>query len=684
MMRRNPYQFLLLQFMGLLLLSATSSLLAQNVAQAELIDSSEALGMNSSLATDYFQTNARAGDRYLMGLFPKTKPASVRSLSVSGFYRFFATYTQVKDAPYMLDQAGGQMTVPRSLFVGDDSQLPNLWVNMAARTSKKTSVSLDIFAFQFLDANIRDVYGTQTADSLRAPVYSPFQGQTLGGNLGINLGINLTGSYETATGSYTARMGGIHWYNLSDMTFGSNRGYNRFTLFERNPWDPIEKNVSDRYSKFYQEGGTDQDLRWGNRAFHGLILEGDQLPHNMSFSVLLGKTEQNGGIDQLADFSYGGRIRMDDKNKGFISLNTFNSRNYVDTVGIESAGFNVFSLSFKKSIAFFDVEAEFGAGRYYSPEWDSLEKGWGEMASVKIHIPKRTFKFPLELHYFRVSPDVINNNALFWNTSVPTQSVNDAPPGTLGSSGVLNPFASSILAIGQMTNNRTGINLNSSLSLGKFKFDIGYGISSEIDAVSNILTYGHPINALSRSRLWRWGFPTNVGPYNRQSVIYRDVYESLNIIPADDALFAKKHFSTLEIQGKFKTKLANKNLMLFYLGRYNTVQSTMSVIPRFSEEAYLRHYSSEFELYYALNDYLMWTNYFGLERIIANYETDLDAQSGRPRNQEGLGIGTGFDISLGKNSVLILRHRWMHSQDTSFELDKLKGQESLVELKVFF
>ena len=148
-----------------------------------------------------------AGDEYLMGMFPKEEPARIRQLSVSGFYRFFSTYT-IMDDPYLLDEPSLSNTPDRTLFIGDDSQLPNLWMNIAGRPTANTSFSMDVFMFQFLDANLGESYGTQTIDSLRPTVYAPRQAARLGGALGLNLGINLLGTYDTDIGSFTARMGG--------------------------------------------------------------------------------------------------------------------------------------------------------------------------------------------------------------------------------------------------------------------------------------------------------------------------------------------------------------------------------------------------------------------------------------------------------------------------------------------
>ena len=80
----------------------------------------------------------------------------------------------------------------------------------------------------------------------------------------------------------------------------------------------------------------------------------------------------------------------------------------------------------------------------------------------------------------------------------------------------------------------------------------------------------------------------------------------------------------------------------------------------------------------------MLTTYFGYERILGNYDTELALETGKPRDQQGTGIGFGFDIDLGRNAGLYLRHRFFAFEDRSFTKDQFQGQETLLEIKVAF
>jgi opacity protein-like surface antigen len=73
-----------------------------------------------------------------------------------------------------------------------------------------------------------------------------------------------------------------------------------------------------------------------------------------------------------------------------------------------------------------------------------------------------------------------------------------------------------------------------------------------------------------------------------------------------------------------------------------------------------------------------------VERVVGNYQTDIDDMSFMPRNQTALGIGLGLDIALNKNTSLYLRHRYFTYEDVNFVLDNNSGHETTLEIKVNF
>jgi hypothetical protein len=614
------------------------------------------------------------------GIFNSVDSLKPGKISVNGFYRFFGTYTR-QHIPYQLT-VPADTVFPRNFFIGDDAQLPNLLINVGGQFANQSSWGFDLRMFQFLNGSIGSSYGTQIPDSLRPSIQYPLGTVPLGGNLGTMLGMNLYGNFNTKFGQWATRIGGIQWVNISDLTVASFRGYNRFMLFERNPWDPMGKDAVARYQQYFEQGSIDQDQRWGNRAFQGAVIEGKDLPGGLYFLGLAGKSEVNGGFVAVPNYSFGGKLVKEFKDQSQWAVNTFNVVNYTDSLAVESFGLNMLTTEFVIRKNGHQVKGEMGGGKYFSPRHG---RGWGEALQLKYTTPTRSGLPTFEIHVFRISPKVVNNSAIFWNTATREYTVNEIPAGSVGSSSLLLPFGSSMTRVGQITNNRQGFNLNLQVDRKKLKLNGGVGFSSEIEAAAGVITLGHPVNSVTRSRFWRWNFPANVGPYGRYSDIYRDVFETVKL--SDDSsgvVVNKKFFNAAEMQVKYHGNAGGRNVYVFALLQCQSVGRKFSPIVVTNESAYVRQYASEIETYIELTPKAMLNGYLGIERTIGNYLTEINEVTRRPLNQTGIGLGLGLDLELGRNTRLYLRHRWFQFEDTSFPLDHFKGRELLVELKAFF
>ncbi len=632
------------------------------------------LGVKAQTASDSSLFNLSSG------IFPKTELPKTYKWNLSGFYRFFGTYTQ-QDLPYALTADGNNVVNPRSIFIGDDSQLPNLMLNISGRPNDQFSWGFDLFAFQFLNGVVQPAYSGQVSENNRPTVFDPLGGTRLGSSLGLNLGLNIFASYASTFGTFNLRLGGIHWYSISDLTLASFKGYYRWTLNERAPWDPIGVEIGERYNALYESGEVFQDTRFGERAVQGFIGEALALPGGWNVSMMYGKTELNGGFLSIPNNTFGGKIKKT-FGSNWLAFNSLNGLTYIDTNARNSVGFQVHTLEGHWSHPLFTAHLEGGIGNYTTPTY-TLD--WGEAINLKFTTSKKISLIPIEIQAFRVSPNVVNNNALYWNVAVSEIPAPTEGNTNIGSGALLRPFASSVLPLGLLTNNRQGLNLNSQFAIGRVKLSLGLGAAAEIEAISNQITFSHAVNQLTRSRFWRWDFPQNIGPYGRQSVIYRDVFETVQL--NDDQAgqpIHRKHFSTLEAHVKYKTNSIKHPLYVFFLGRYQSVQKHWSMVPVVNPSPYLRLYSNELEAFWKVRSGLYANAYAGYERSLGNYATDIDVESYRPRDQEGWGLGLGFDQSLGPNAGIFFRHRWFYFQDKSFALDHFQGQETLIELKVFF
>ena len=185
-----------------------------------------------------------------------TKPETLKKLNISGEYRGFFQQRNFY-TPYILTTSiDDTLYLPKqSILFGDATQLPELTLNIGATLSNNVAFGTDL-----------------TFWNMKQGTFDYFRG--------VHLGVNLYGSFKTTLGNFSLRTGGIQWLQMSRMTFKAFEGYNRYSLFTRNPWDPLSKDLVERYSQYFDRGAISQDERWGNQAFHGFSMSGLGLPNN--------------------------------------------------------------------------------------------------------------------------------------------------------------------------------------------------------------------------------------------------------------------------------------------------------------------------------------------------------------------------------------------------------------------
>ncbi|MGC6469653.1 MAG: hypothetical protein ACON4E_00090 [Flavobacteriales bacterium] len=602
--------------------------------------------------------------------FIESKPETFKKLNISGNYRFHLQYRHFNN-PYILDASSLDTSIlaTNTFFIGDATQLPELTLNISANPSENVSFGTDL-----------TFWNQQTGQ------FDYFRG--------LNLGINLYGSFKTSFGNFNLRTGGIHWLRLSRFTMKAAEGFNRYSLFVRNPWDPQYAVFSQRYSDYYNRGSVQQDVRWGNKAFQGIAVDAGELPLGLNATFLYGKAETSGAqfkeVDNtnyqqsvqflntqfysslLPSYVIGARLTKT-LDKGDISLNTINGYSYLDSLAVNMNQYEFHSLDYmlqSKNVTFI---GEVGVSKFNDLDYD-----YGLVAKLKTK--KSLTYLPLDLEWFYIGKDVYNNNSEIINTSV-----DDALPDDPTQGGVLAQTGSAILGVGNLANNRTGISINTEYNFNSLKINFGQTISKELERVNSQLTYGRKINSVTFSEFYRWSYPTLAGPYNRISKYFRGVYETVNLDNVRGGeIKDDKYFNSLELQAKYKYSFKKYNSFFFYLGAFNSVQTKFSPMVVFTEDAYIRQYVHEFENYLTMSPRTIITSYLGFERIIGNYETDINDDTFMPRNQTTIGVGLGVDYSLSKNTALYLRHRYFSFEDRNFVLDNNNGHETTLELKVSF
>ena len=339
---------------------------------------------------------------------------------------------------------------------------------------------------------------------------------------------------------------------------------------------------------------------------------------------------------------------------------------------------------------------ELGVGKYHEPKMDL---GYGEAILFKIKTDKST-KFPLNIQFYRISPQFVNVTGNFLNTSVLEVFPNVEGIGTT----VKTPYQSPMVGLGYPVNNRQGMEINVDFSKRKLKLNGGLGIFAEIDTSNAALSYIHNVNGQTLSRIYV--FAQNWGPYNALNSTYRGVYEKVNINDTTSNGLAnfKKFFNTIELQAKYNDKIFGKNYYLFFLTRLNSCQKSIKTLPQIGNQALISQLSKEVDLSVELNDKTSIVLSYGIEKILGNTSTDIgdnpEATSTNilferlglenlyrytnSRNQKNTLYGLGLDYKIGQNAMIFFRYNQYRYFDPNFIENHLKGWETILELKINF
>ncbi|MDX1419947.1 MAG: hypothetical protein R3181_08270 [Rubricoccaceae bacterium] len=628
--------------------------------------------------------------------YPTVRPDTTESLrpeplpvSVFGYYRLFL-YNRNITEPYPNLEPFEQVTA-----VGDGYREPMLSLNVVGRPSGRASFGTEMFVFTPYD-------GTEDFES---------------NALSLNLGINFYGNFRTEAGNYGVRAGGIHWYNLSPFTIGVYQVLDRYSIFDRTPWEGVTGTT--KYDSYFETGETSPgDQRWNFQAFQGFILDGRELPGGLGFDAFWGKTQPNGGLPNaltdpsetvagegeagdvptydgfsgearvLPSFITGGRLQRafgeTGSTQALVALNSIYSYRTLDSLTAERRDYQVHTASFDATLADVTVSGELGASRFDSPTYTSE---WGEALMVRARTaPALTF-LPLDVQVYQVGRHFFNENGEIATGNNPQIRPDPrcAVTAGAGSAGGL------ITQVGQLAHNRRGVNFNTSWGAGPAQLGVGWGLAHELAATTSELSYIHRVNGLAESRIYN-PFPaeavcaTQFGPLGRKFSFFRGVFERVettDVEPVTGLPTTRKYFHAVDLQAKFRAQVLERPVYLFYLGSFGSANRSAKVVPT-DDDTYLFVQYHEVDLYVPLVEDLILAGYLGYENARGGQFTALSEETGEPRDQRGLGVGLGVDWTIASNAGLYVRHRWMDFEDRSFPEDTYNGRELTLELKVFF
>ncbi len=604
-------------------------------------------------------------------------------LTIFGYYRLFLYYRDITD-PYP-----NLAPFERAFGVGDGYREPMLSINILGRPSGRSSFGTELF------------------------VYTPYDGtEGIEDNvISLNLGVNFYGNFRTEVGTFGVRAGGIHWYNLSPFTIGVYQVLDRFTIFDRTPWEGV--NGLAKYNSYYETGQANPgDQRWNYQAFQGLILDGRQLPGGIGFDAFWGKTQPNGGLPgaitdpsetvagegeagdvptylgfngearALPSFISGGRLQKT-FGDNIVGYNGIYSYRALDSLSTARREYQVHTVSFDANVQGVNVSGELGASKFESPD---LSPPWGEALMVRARVPAEMTYFPLDLQLYQVGRHFFNENGEIATGNNPDLRADPRCAVTAGSGST----GGAITQVNQLAHNRRGVNFNTAWEAGPAKLGVGWGVAHELAPTTTELSYVHRINGLAVSRIYN-PFPaeavcaTSFGPFARQFSFFRGVFERVQTTDVDQVTGippSRKYYHAVDLQAKLRARVLDRPIYFFYLGSFGSANRSLTVVPR-DDDTYVFVQYHEFDVYYELVNNFIVAGYLGLENAQGGRFTALDAESGKPRDQRASGIGLGFDWTIARNVGLYVRHRWMHFEDQSFAIDTYRGRELTVELKIF-
>lgn len=555
-----------------------------------------------------------------------------------------------------------------------------------------------------------------------------FTGQTDGdGGKGISATQNLrfSGNVYTKYAKIGVSAGTVMWVKMSKFTMG--QAEYRDDYFDRYPWDWY-RNSFLRYDEYYGMGSNVGGQSLLRTAFQGVTTNIDFYRSGINLMMLFGRTNtsafQGNNAAGYPSRTVGVRLEKSLFKKWFNG--TFGG-NYYNRYATELNDYThhydgnyVVSTDMVAKINKIRVSYEVAYGKVNNPVTNGeSERIWGAGQGGtaifgKVELDKKTTTFPLSFEAYRIDYNFasLDNSVLNSNASVQTggyQKPQAGEPYGDYDSYLLKNVAQEV---GQYANNRWGWALKAEKKLGRFVLQAGWGVSQELENLSNTLTIQHRVAAFSRSRFRPWY--QQGGPYNRIKSVYRRTYETLTINDAvnGESTDYRKTFASVDLMGKYKCKIFDREFVIMDFFNYTSVQDFFNPIPTFGSTPFVYTYYNDITAAYHLAKKITLIGNVGYEKMKGNNRVDMfdptaisaagvttDRTKGITLDQRGYVFGLGVSYDFAKNASIHLRNKWLYQNDDtlfmeklfhssrdqqSFPLDKYRGTETTVEMKLFF
>ncbi len=591
-------------------------------------------------------------------------------ITFSGYVRLNATYRNLTQ-----NYTSGGAYTPKSIILNgvypDDPlgnglytgyREPLFMLQMIAKPTRNTSFDIDFLIDNQLAGELSNPNSTLYPKRIQTYRF-----------------LNFTSTIENKYGFFELKAGGVLFTSMSVATLW-NYEY-RDDMFERYPWE-WQTNSYKRYVTFYEDKNIARDSRWGSASLQGFSLSGVGLPKRFQFKIAYGKTNNVGGFQSFLNNNNSNILAIQVQKKiatHLMGMNYYISRNVINDNSLlldyrNIAREFILSAETKWNFQKWSATAEIGTGAVSNPV-DGPNQ-WDPLVITKFSSAKGMFPFIANAQMYYIGANVVNLNSGILNTS--NRNI-QADFTQVDPQYNITTFEGAVTEFGQLANNRKGINLSIAKDINDLKVVVSLSSSQEIEHIFDTITYQHRLNGINRSQFLF--YRNGVGPYQRQMNTWRRSWEKIAITDSNSTSLTS--FNLIDVAFKYKFVLGKKEVIVSNYTNYNSVQDQLAALAYFSNKAYLRTLYNESMVFYPAHPKVVLVGLFGIERSVGNSLTTL-SEEGKPVNQTGYGYGFGVDYDINKTTGLYFRQRWYSYQDKNFVLDRFKGFETNLELKIFF
>ena len=569
----------------------------------------------------------------------------IKTLEVDGYYRFFGFHRNVHNLY-------GSTGLPSVFQANDDFNSPSVNLNLKLTTSSKSKLNIQLFFFDPLNSI------NENKNEFRL------------GRKSVSIG----GGLNTDIGNFDINFGGISYLRISDLSLSSPKQV-RNTLFDRNAWTYVWAPTV-QYRNYHLLSEYKRDENFGKRDVNGLIINGKKLSNGFSFMFFNGRTPFNivDFKDELTTLKIQRKLNLSRVNFYLIRSNGIDDLSN----GLNFNNF-IYGGEYESLISEWKIKTEAAFSKYYFERGDINEN---DMAFIlNITPPARTSRVPLNAEIYYIGNDFVNIHSSIINSSVQNFSSESSALNGGDIADGARPYGNVMTPMHLKSNNRYGLKLNSDFGFKKLKFNLGYAISKSMNIDTNLVTFFHKVTGLFYSRIDQ--FQQQTGPFNNLTTFFRGYYEKVYVNSNYD-YNSNNLFTTSLVNIKYQNKLLEKDLFIFYLGEYQSIQNNSIPFP--NKKSFVKTYFHEFDLYYNILDDVALIGYFGKEVIKGSKDVGYEHNIFAANLIDGVGtaIGTGVDISITPKSNLYLRYKNVDYLDKNHENYFYNGYELSAEFKVIF